>query len=175
VAGPAGATGPTGTTAVVELTQAAYDALGTKDPNTLYVITDSTAGGGGGPGPTGPTGPAGAAGPTGPTGPAGANPVGAVVLDQGATIDDQASGEFRIWPKDGGWVNFHGALVGGASDPSNPQDLATKGYVDSKPMMQVVNHGFANNVARPAGAAAVYWIGTVAPIYAATYDLWVNA
>lgn len=34
-------TKPTGTgiTAIVKLTQAAYDALGTKDANTLYVIS----------------------------------------------------------------------------------------------------------------------------------------
>jgi hypothetical protein len=42
--GPAGANGatgpagPMGTLNVVELTQAEYDALGTKQPNTVYVI-----------------------------------------------------------------------------------------------------------------------------------------
>jgi hypothetical protein len=41
--------------------------------------------------------------------------------------------------------------------------------------MQTVNHGALNNVVRPAGAAAVYWIGSVQPLYATTYDLWVNA
>jgi hypothetical protein len=41
-AGPAGATGPVGPAGPpgvwVQLTQAAYDALGTKDPATLYII-----------------------------------------------------------------------------------------------------------------------------------------
>jgi hypothetical protein len=41
--GPAGGTGPagpTGETDIVSLTQAAYDALAVKDPDTLYVITN---------------------------------------------------------------------------------------------------------------------------------------
>lgn len=37
--GPAGPAGPMGTLDVVELTQAEYDALATKQPNTIYVIT----------------------------------------------------------------------------------------------------------------------------------------
>jgi hypothetical protein len=41
--------------------------------------------------------------------------------------------------------------------------------------MQTVNHGTVASTARPAGAAAVYWIGTVQPTNAATYDMWVNA
>jgi len=37
--GPAGVQGPTGPAAVwVQMTQAEYDALAVKDPNTLYVI-----------------------------------------------------------------------------------------------------------------------------------------
>lgn len=41
VAGPAGPTGPEGEVPVVSLTQAAYDALAVKDPETLYIITDA--------------------------------------------------------------------------------------------------------------------------------------
>ena len=37
-AGPQGPQGPPTTLNVVELTQAEYDALGTKQPNTIYVI-----------------------------------------------------------------------------------------------------------------------------------------
>jgi hypothetical protein len=38
--GPLGPIGPVGPTPVIELTQAQYDALGTKDPAMMYVITD---------------------------------------------------------------------------------------------------------------------------------------
>lgn len=43
--GPTGPTGPTGAdgTPVQKLTQAQYDALSTKDPNMIYIITDATA------------------------------------------------------------------------------------------------------------------------------------
>lgn len=46
--GPQGETGPTGPTGadgtpVQKLTQAQYDALSTKDPNMIYIITDATA------------------------------------------------------------------------------------------------------------------------------------
>lgn len=46
--GPEGPTGPTGPTGgvgnpIVTLTQAQYDALQTKDPNTQYIISDATA------------------------------------------------------------------------------------------------------------------------------------
>jgi hypothetical protein len=37
-AGPQGPQGPPTTLNVVELTQAEYDAIGTKQPNTIYVI-----------------------------------------------------------------------------------------------------------------------------------------
>ena len=40
VQGPIGPAGPIGDTDIVELTQAAYDALAVKDPDILYVITD---------------------------------------------------------------------------------------------------------------------------------------
>ena len=62
--GPKGDIGPQGTVPVNDLTQAQYDALAVKDPNTLYVITDS-------PLPVGPTGPTGPTGATGSQGPAG--------------------------------------------------------------------------------------------------------
>jgi len=93
--GPQGPVGPEGTVDVVELTQAQYNSLPVKDPNTLYVLTDVSNVGP--PGPPGPTGPQGAmlayeqasaptlsvgalwidtdeapvTGPTGPTGPPG--------------------------------------------------------------------------------------------------------
>ena len=38
--------------------------------------------------------------------------------------------------------------------------------------MRVVNHGSTAGTARPAGAAAVYWIGTVEPTNALDNDLW---
>jgi hypothetical protein len=38
-AGPAGPTGPQGPASMQIMTQAAYDALGTKDPNIVYVIS----------------------------------------------------------------------------------------------------------------------------------------
>jgi hypothetical protein len=37
-----------------------------------------------------------------------------------------------------------------------------------------VSHGADANVARPSGVAAVYWIGSVQPANAATYDLFFN-
>ena len=40
--------------------------------------------------------------------------------------------------------------------------------------MRVVNHGSAAGTARPAGAAAVYWIGTVEPTNALDNDLWIG-
>jgi hypothetical protein len=58
--GEPGAQGPEGTVPIVELTQAEYDALATKDPETFYVITDVE----GVPGPPGPEGPAGPPGST---------------------------------------------------------------------------------------------------------------
>ena len=53
---------------IVSLTQAAYNALPVKDPQILYVITDSPPI----PGPQGPEGPLGPQGPVGNPGPAGA-------------------------------------------------------------------------------------------------------
>jgi hypothetical protein len=38
--------------------------------------------------------------------------------------------------------------------------------------MAVVNHADDADVARPAGAAAVYWIGSVQPTNAQDQDLW---
>jgi hypothetical protein len=40
--------------------------------------------------------------------------------------------------------------------------------------MRVVSHGTTADTARPAGAAAVYWIGTVEPTNAANNDLWIG-
>ena len=40
--------------------------------------------------------------------------------------------------------------------------------------MRVVNHGSTAGTARPAGAAAVYWIGTVEPTNALDNDLWIG-
>jgi len=40
--------------------------------------------------------------------------------------------------------------------------------------MQVVTHGTNSSAARPAGAAAVYWIGTVEPTNAVDNDLWIG-
>lgn len=40
--------------------------------------------------------------------------------------------------------------------------------------MTVVNHGATASTARPAGAAAVYWIGTVEPTNATDNDLWIG-
>ena len=62
-----GPQGPEGEVPVVSLTQAAYDALAVKDPDTLYIITDSPPV----PGPQGPAGPTGPAGPQGTQGPPG--------------------------------------------------------------------------------------------------------
>jgi hypothetical protein len=41
--------------------------------------------------------------------------------------------------------------------------------------MVVVNHGADAAVARPVGAAAVYWIGSVAPANAIASDMWWSA
>lgn len=38
----------------------------------------------------------------------------------------------------------------------------------------VVEHGADGTVARPAGAAAVYWIGSVEPANGVDHDLWYN-
>ena len=38
--------------------------------------------------------------------------------------------------------------------------------------MVVVAHGATAGTARPVGAAAVYWVGSVAPTNAVAHDLW---
>lgn len=42
-AGPIGPTGPAGEINVLQLTQAEFDAIPVKDPDTIYVITDATS------------------------------------------------------------------------------------------------------------------------------------
>jgi hypothetical protein len=41
-------------------------------------------------------------------------------------------------------------------------------------VIQVVSHGATASTARPEGAAAVYWIGTVEPTNATDGDLWIG-
>lgn len=82
--GSRGAQGYTGAEAnVIELTQAEYDALEEKDPNTIYIITDAV-------GPQGTQGPAGAPGQNGSQGATGSIEAGADVwtfnLVDGTTI-----------------------------------------------------------------------------------------
>jgi hypothetical protein len=60
------------------------------------------------------------------------------------------------------------SLIGGIDNSDWAPDSQVSG------VMQVVNHGATASVARPAGAAAVYWIGSVEPENKETYDLWFN-
>lgn len=62
-----------------------------------------------------------------------------------------------------------------ASYPTNlaaAEDTGLAGTPDSGAFMVVVNHGTDADVARPEGAAAVYWIGSVQPNNATLYDIW---
>jgi hypothetical protein len=73
--------------------------------------------------------------------------------------------------------------VDNTSDLNKPISSATQTELDGKVStsdarivnsMRVVSHGATANTARPAGAAAVYWIGTVEPMNAANNDLWIG-
>lgn len=82
--GPPGADGPPGPEGevdVVTLTQAQYNALTPKDPDTFYIISDAPVVAG----PPGPQGPAGPNGPQGPQGVAGEQGEQGVQGDTGAT------------------------------------------------------------------------------------------
>ena len=59
-------------------------------------------------------------------------------------------------------------LNGLSSDASTLQGKSASSF------MQVVNHGSYAHTARPVGAIAVYWIGTVDPYYAQDNDLWIG-
>ncbi|WP_022795784.1 hypothetical protein [Bavariicoccus seileri] len=89
-------------------------------------------------------------------------------------------------------VKFDGIETGAQKNPSKAnQAEAEAGTDDSKYMtairvkqsitknaptlaMTVVNHGSTASTARPAGAVAVYWIGTVEPTNATDNDLWIG-
>ena len=73
--------------------------------------------------------------------------------------------------------------VDNTSDLNKPISSATQTELDGKAAgddarivnsMRVVSHGTTANTARPAGAAAVYWIGTVEPTNAVNNDLWIG-
>jgi hypothetical protein len=73
--------------------------------------------------------------------------------------------------------------VDNTSDANKPISSATQTALDGTAAgddarivnsMRVVTHGTTANTARPAGAAAVYWIGTVEPTNAANNDLWIG-
>lgn len=61
-------------------------------------------------------------------------------------------------------------------DPTNPQDAATKAYVDASNLyaMGYVNHGATSGTSRPSGYAAITWIGSVEPTNATNGDTWID-
>lgn len=65
----------------------------------------------------------------------------------------------------------------GQADALTPADIGaatTAQGAKADTAFQVVNHAADANVARPSGAPAVYWIGTVEPVNALDGDLWIG-
>ena len=82
-------------------------------------------------------------------------PAGAVVLDAGAVISDDVSGQLLIDPIAGGWVDVGGTQVKNVAPPTASTDAASKAYVDafagvSVPDMQVFL--VSGTWTKPAGA-----------------------
>jgi hypothetical protein len=70
------------------------------------------------------------------------------------------------------YPEFVGAK-GDQGDQGLPGDQGPQGPAGTiENGMTVVNHGATADTARPTGAAAVYWIGTVEPTNAVDGDLW---
>lgn len=71
--------------------------------------------------------------------------------------------------------DFSGEWVDPASLPiSNDAQAALDEKADISSAFHVVNHGSTASTARPAGAPAVYWIGSVEPANAEDGDLWIG-
>ena len=96
------------------------------------------------------------------------NPADYATAAQGSLADS------AVQPGDLATVASTGAYADLSGTP-NLADYATVAQgVLAETAMQVVNHGADDSVARPVGAPAVYWIGTVEPLNALDGDLWIG-
>lgn len=68
------------------------------------------------------------------------------------------------------WQNNSGTIL---ARVANDGDVYS-GEVNLSNAMVTVNHGADANVARPVGAVAVYWVGTVEPVNSIDGDLWMS-
>lgn len=88
-------------------------------------------------------------------------------VDLSSTVD---TGDSRL--SDARTPTAHAAShAAGGADEVTPSAI---GAVSVAAGLVVVEHGADGTVARPAGAAAVYWIGSVEPANGVDHDLWYN-
>jgi hypothetical protein len=102
---------------------------------------------------------------------------------QGTSTERRAWSPVRVFQSIASWWNGSAAKtkLDGIQDGATANTVGTTvGTVaagdDARIVnsMRVVSHGATADTARPAGAAAVYWIGTVEPTNAANNDLWIG-